>query len=179
MQGKMSCFLFMKESEGCTMSFPVYQTGITLQELPNMISFYIQFSECSLHCVGCHSSYLWGKYNNRKPLNWIIDRVLCAKDDGADAIILFGDINNNISTEDLCALCKELSEILPICIYSGADDILSALGSYSTLKYIKWLKLGHYSKTAGPLDCDTTNQHMYLVEADGLVDITKKLFKKE
>ena len=160
------------------MSFPVYQTGITLQELPNMISFYIQFSECSLHCVGCHSSYLWGKYDNRKPISWIVDKALNAKNNGADAIILFGDINNNIEIVEFELLCKELANLLPVCIYSGADDIFTALGSYNTLKYIRWLKLGHYSRDAGPLNCDTTNQHMYLVEYDKLVDITKKLFRK-
>lgn len=161
------------------MCYPIYQTGITFQELPNMVAFYVQFSECMIRCDGCHSDYLWGKYDNRKSLLWLLAKANNAKDMGADAVILFGDINNQISVIDLNILCKELSKILPICIYSGADSIERSLGSFDTLKYIKWIKLGHYSKTAGPLDSKTTNQHMYLVEAGGLKDITKNLFQKD
>ena len=174
MQGLCLAFCFVEGS--MFMNFPVYQTGITLQELPNMISFYIQFSECHIQCEGCHSNYLWGTYDNYKSLNWIVDKAKSAREQGADAIILFGDVNNNISPLNYFKLCENLADILPICVYSGADTLVDSLGNLDTLRYIKWIKLGHYSKTAGPLDSKTTNQRIYLVEADGLKDVTRNLF---
>lgn len=163
------------------MEFPVVQTGITFQELPNMVSFYIQFGNCTIKCNGCHSSYLWEGVNSVKyiELSNLIDKVYKAKLNGADAIILFGDINNRINIASYKELCIKLSELLPICVYSGADSLENSLGDLDILNYITWIKLGHYDSKYGGLNSLTTNQHMYLISNGDLIDITKNLFIKE
>ena len=158
--------------------FPVYKTGITLNELPDKISFYIQFHSCNIRCVGCHSKFLWNKIDKYISLENLITISEINKNKGCDSIIIFGDINNNISVVDFKKLCKELSDILPICVYSGADSISESLGDEDTLRYLSYIKLGHYDINLGGLACKSTNQRLYMVK-NGKIDknITYKFWR--
>lgn len=70
---------------------------------------------------------------------------------------------------------EELNELLTIvktnnlktCVYSGADEI----GIFD-LKLLDYLKIGHYSKKYGGLDCPETNQRFFAVQDCKLVDKT-------
>lgn len=165
----------MKES-----LYPVYKTGITLAEMPNYISHYIQLADCSIRCPMCHSKELWGS-THRVSLDSIYNIAEENVNKGADMIIIFGDINNGISSMDLLCLTNRLKKLSPICIYSGASTILESLGDYIgyILDNISFLKLGAYKEEFGGLNKKTTNQRMYKVEDEGLKDITATLFWKD
>lgn len=143
--------------------YPVYKVGITLNELPDYISAYIQMANCNIKCKNCHSKELWKKINNYMQLEEIIDTVRRYKDCGADSVIIFGDINNDITTSALELLCKELSILLPVCVYSGANTIIDSIGSNQTLEYLSFIKIGNYDENCGGLDKKTTNQHLYKI----------------
>ena len=158
--------------------YPVYQTGITLAEMPNNISCYVQLANCNIRCSGCHSKFLWKKIN-KIDLEHILDYIVSSKNKGADMFIIFGDINNDISTDDLFYLVKESSSILPVCIYSGADNIEDALGTNHSdiLAYLSYIKIGRFDKALGGLSNSNTNQRLFLVVDKQLIDVTKNLFK--
>ena len=170
--------LFFSSKGGDIMDYPVAKTGITLAEMPNYISFYIQLANCNIKCEGCHSKYLWKKIA-RTDIECIIESVKKAKEQGADMCIIFGDINNDITENDFVFLLKEIHKYLPICVYSGAPNSLRALGSMTNTDLIDYIKLGSYIDRCGGLNKRTTNQRMYKVDSGELVDITGKLFWKE
>jgi len=157
---------------------PVYKTGVTLNELPDKISFYIQFHSCNIRCVGCHSKFLWGRIDKYRSIEYLIRQSKFNKNNGCDAIIIFGDINNNISIKNFMELCEKLSKILPICVYSGADSPEKSLGDINTLKYLSYIKLGHFDINLGGLACKSTNQRLYTVKEGKLdIDITYKFWR--
>ena len=158
--------------------YPVYKTGITLAEMPNYISYYIQLANCNIRCEGCHSKYLWNKIA-KTDIDTIIEEVKKAKEQGADMCIIFGDINNDISEDDFTILLKRINMYLPICVYSGAPNCLRALGSMANIDLIKYIKLGSYIDRCGGIDKRTTNQRMYENIQGELVDVTEELFWKE
>ena len=143
--------------------YPVYKTGVTLNELPNHIAFYIQLAECKIRCEGCHSKFLWGKCK-RKSLEFILSLVKEQIKIGVDSIIIFGDTNNNISDNEFFILCKSLSKLAPVCVYSGANSVEDSLGDIATLKYLSYIKLGNYDSSFGALSSSLTNQHLYTVK---------------
>lgn len=148
--------------------YPVYKTGITLNELPNHIAFYIQLAECTIHCKGCHSGFLWGTCEHVS-IDYILELAREQIKIGADSIIIFGDINNNIDDNEFFILCKSLSELAPVCVYSGASSVERSLGKTDTLKYLSYIKLGGYDDSLGPLNHSSTNQRLYAVN-NGVID---------
>lgn len=160
------------------MNFPVYATGITMAEMPKNISFYLQLAECRIRCAGCHSKELWGTTEGLD-FDSICTLVRKSKLAGANMIIIFGDTNNNITSNNLNLLVSALRVHLPICIYSGADSIEDSLGDcrQDILKSIDYIKLGHYDERLGGLNSYKTNQIMYKVAGEELVDVTRLLFK--
>ena len=153
------------------MTFPVYKIGVTFSEMPKHVSVYLQLADCQIRCSGCHSKELW-QPTKGIDLSEIKEKILNYKDMGSNMLIIFGDTNNNIELKDFKVLLKELSDILPICIFSGSYGYNKEL-----LKYISYLKLGPYEDDKGGLSSDITNQTMYKVENNKLVDVTKELFK--
>lgn len=158
--------------------FPVYKLGVTLNELPDSIAFYIQLHSCRIRCKGCHSAFLCVDDEQYIGINYLIEQAKINKYKGCDSIIIFGDINNNISIESFGELCKNLSYILPLCVYSGADSIKESLGDISTLKYLSYIKLGHFDMELGGLSSVTTNQRLYTIKNGEIdADITYKFWR--
>lgn len=38
--------------------YPIHNMGITLNEVPNKVAVFVEFSNCTLKCEGCHSNHL-------------------------------------------------------------------------------------------------------------------------
>ena len=136
---------------------PVYSTGITLNEVPNHISFYVEFGECKKHCKGCHSPHLWEKVDNPISLMDIVYLAREAVNKGANAIVLMGGTTNGIPIGKLKYLITWLNTLAPVCLYSGSDDYEKdlALLMHSDLT---WIKTGSYQEGKGGLTSPTTNQ---------------------
>lgn len=139
---------------------PVVSKGITLNEVPDKIAFFIELGECTQGCHGCHSEHLRCHVEHKTPLSVLVEEADKAIDKGANAIVLMGGTTNGLSLEDLRTIIDALAEIAPVCLYSGSDDeyINSAIASMSNLT---WMKTGSYQEDKGGLASPTTNQRFY------------------
>jgi hypothetical protein len=76
-----------------------------------------------------------------------------------------------------CGIVK--SHNLKTCLYSGFDSLENI--EPRLVRYLDYLKIGHYDAFRGPLNATTTNQKMYKLEntQDSIrfLDITKVFWK--
>lgn len=160
------------------LKYPVVNTDITFNELPDNMAYAIELGACKQHCVGCHSPELQEEDVPLTSLLDILEEAQDAIDAGADAIVVMGGTNNkHITEESLIALLQDLSDIAPTGLYSGSEDEerdkMIALEGHCT-----WLKTGPYVDTLGGLESTRTNQRFYRITTtyrldaqDNLVDV--------
>ena len=142
---------------------PVVSTGITLNEVPDKVAFFIELGSCTQKCKGCHSKELWGEVKTPTPLDDLLAEAEQAIYKGANAIVLMGGTCNKMSTPDLLKVLDGLSEIAPTCLYSGLDD--EETNTYiAEHSGITWIKTGSYREELGGLSSPTTNQKFYRKE---------------
>jgi anaerobic ribonucleoside-triphosphate reductase activating protein len=148
---------------------PVVSTGITLNEVPDKIAYFIELGSCTQRCKGCHSEELWEEVESPTSLEDVLRGAENAIESGANAIVLMGGTCNKMSTPDLLKLLDDLSEIAPTCLYSGLDD--EETNTYiAEHSGITWLKTGSYKAELGGLSSPTTNQRFYRKETDVIYD---------
>ena len=140
---------------------PLISSGITLNEIPGRIAVYFELGNCTQGCPGCHSPHLTQQQVLAiTPIEELEGIAETQATKGANAIVLMGGTTNGIAEVDLITLCERLSNILPVCLYSGRDDLVAdqvvAEGAGLT-----WLKTGSYQEKRGGLDSPTTNQRFY------------------
>lgn len=136
---------------------PVYSTGVTMNEVPDHLAFYIEFGNCKQKCKGCHSPHLWESVEKQTDINDLVTAASDAVSKGANAIVLMGGTTNGFPTAHLISLIDKLAEIAPVCLYSGSDDYeLNLLIAMNTR--LTWLKTGSYQMTKGGLMSAETNQ---------------------
>lgn len=139
---------------------PVYDTGVTLTEVPDRVSFYVEFGECTQHCEGCHSPHLWNPVTPKMDLSDLKELAEDAVAKGANAIVLMGGTTNNIGMFKLINIINTLAKVAPVCLYSGSDD--EARNDFITRNSnLTWVKTGSYKANLGGLSSDTTNQKFY------------------
>lgn len=149
---------------------PVVSTGITLNEVPDKIAYFIELGSCTQRCKGCHSEELWEEVKSPMSLEDVLRGAEKAIESGANAIVLMGGTCNKMSTPDLLKVLDGLSEIAPTCLYSGLDD--EETNTYiAEHSGITWLKTGSYKEELGGLSSPTTNQRFYRKEYE-------QIFKK-
>lgn len=155
---------------------PVASTGITFTEIPDHITYFIEFGNCSKHCPNCHSPHLSDTVISPPDLAGVERMAERAAERGADAIVLMGGTTNGISDDDLVTICRVLGIILPVGLYSGRDDEerdkdIARRGS------LHWLKTGSYREELGGLSSPRTNQRFYELEACFAFDIKDSLIQ--
>lgn len=160
------------------LKYPVVNTDITFNELPDKMAYAIELGACKQHCVGCHSPELQKEDVSLTSLLDILEEAQDAIDAGANAIVVMGGTNNkHITAESLIALLQDLSDIAPTGLYSGSEDEeqdkMIAMEGHCT-----WLKTGPYMDTLGGLESPRTNQRFYRIMTtyrldaqDNLVDV--------
>ena len=142
---------------------PVVSTGITLNEVPDKIAYFIELGSCTQRCKGCHSEELWEEVKSPMSLEDVLRGAEKVVESGANAIVLMGGTCNKMSTQDLLKVLDGLSEIAPTCLYSGLDDEkLNRFFAEET--NITWIKTGSYKEELGGLSSPTTNQRFYRKE---------------
>ena len=152
---------------------------ITFQEIPDEITLCINISNCTCHCIGCHSSYLAEDIGEKLTLDKIYK--LIENSEGITCICFMGG-DSSPKEIDMFARCiKDLYDI-KVAWYSGRQE----LSKYINLKCFDFIKLGPYIEEFGPLNSKTTNQRFYQVikshYEDGtsgyeLLDTTYKFWK--
>lgn len=142
---------------------PVVSTGITMNEVPDKVAYFIELGACTQRCKGCHSKELWEEVKEPTSLDVLLADADEAIDKGANAIVLMGGTCNGLSTEELFTILQALSEIAPTCLYSGSDD--EKLNRFFAAETsITWIKTGSYKEELGGLSSPTTNQRFYRKE---------------
>lgn len=152
------------------LKYPVVNTDITFNELPDKMAYAIELGACKQHCVGCHSPELQEEDVPLTSLLDILEEAQAAIDAGANAIVVMGGTNNkHITDASLIALLRDLAYIAPTGLYSGSDDEEHdkriAVEGHCT-----WLKTGPYVEAFGGLESPRTNQRFYYISQSYCLD---------
>lgn len=157
---------------------PVVGTGITLNEVPGHLAFYVEIGECNQRCHGCHSPHLWKHVLHKTSLEDLLRKILDAKEEGADAVVLMGGTTNGLTEGSLKAIIQAISCVLPVALYSGSDNIGEDM-KYLTKTDLTWLKTGSYKEKLGGLRDPKTNQRFLEKQPNGKIkDITEVFHAK-
>lgn len=143
---------------------------ITFSEIPDEITLCINISGCPNHCYGCHSPFLWediGEPLTIKDLYYLID-----KNSGISCICFMG---GDSEPETINTFAEEIKFCYDIktAWYSGRNKIAPEIN----IKNFDYIKVGPYIEKKGPLTSPTTNQRLYKVVDNELVDVTNKFWK--
>lgn len=144
---------------------------IVFQEIPDEVTLTINLSGCPHRCKGCHSQQLQedvGAELNEQSLFDIIEKyersITCVCFMGGDG-----------SPDKLCELASVVRNR-----YNG--DIKTAWYSGNTIlrdnsyiNHFDFIKLGPYIESLGGLKSKATNQRLYKIEAEKMLDITYRM----
>lgn len=141
-------------------------TEVVFRELPDEITLAINISNCPCHCSGCHSSYLANDIGNILDNNSL--KELLDSNKGISAICFMGGDSNPEEVSNLAEYVKNTTN-LKVGWYSGRQELSDKIN----LKYFNYIKLGPYIESLGPIDKNTSNQRMYIVNFNNMLeDIT-------
>ena len=140
-------------------------TLVSFQEVPDEITLCINISNCPCHCEGCHSPYLAVDIGEYLTPDKLLELVSSNK--GISCVCFMGGDLNPGDINGLAAVIRYQTN-LKIAWYSGRQYIPEGLN----LSYFNYIKIGPYIPKLGGLDSETTNQIMYKVEDEELIDIT-------
>ena len=140
-------------------------TLVSFQEVPDEITLCINISNCPCHCEGCHSPYLAEDIGEYLTPNKLLELVNSNK--GISCVCFMGGDSNPGEINGLAAVIRYQTN-LKTAWYSGRQYIPEGLN----LNYFDYIKVGPYIPKLGGLDSETTNQIMYKVEDEELIDIT-------
>jgi len=141
---------------------------IVFQEIPDETTLAINISNCPNHCPGCHSPQLWNDTGEVLTEQVLMD--LLTKYGKAITCVCF--MGGDASSDEIGKLAnflhrQDISEV-KVGWYSGKP----ALPSGFLLNDFQYLKLGPYIEDLGGLRSKITNQRLYKIIGQELVDIT-------
>ena len=162
-------------------NLPVMNYGITLSEIPNRIAVFFEIGDCILNCENCHSPNLSHEKYDGTTMNVrkMIEIIKHYYSLGADAIVFMGGLRSNcVSPSDFikCVLSPLYEKGYDIGMYDGSPGFNNF--NITSMHFLKWIKIGNYIETLGPLTEPNTNQ-FFLEKNDGWEDKTYEYFKKE
>lgn len=144
---------------------------VVFAEVPDEITLAISISGCPCHCKGCHSSYLAEDIGEELTPE-VIDRLI-HNNNGITCVALMGGDAEPIVVSFLAGCIKEEHPEIRVAWYSGRQELSKDI----ELRNFDYIKLGPYIEELGPLSSRTTNQRLYRVEKEVLIDITNKFWK--
>lgn len=148
-----------------------YNTMVVFEEIPDEITLAINITNCPCRCPGCHSQFLWDDVGEELTTD-NIDSII-EKDSGVTCVCFMGGDANPNEIDKLSSYIKNKFK-LKTAWYSGMD----CLSNKITINNFDYIKIGRYDEKYGPLNKETTNQRLYKVVENNLVDITSKFWKK-
>lgn len=148
-----------------------FNYAVQLQEVPDEISLVFYIAGCPHHCVDCSSPWLQTK-GDYILTDQVILNAIAEKPYASCVVLMGGDADH----EELARLADTIHRAhKSACVFSGDDIFDKKLASH-----LDYYKVGSWQRDKGPLNCKTTNQHMYYSPALGeYVDITYKYQTKE
>lgn len=143
---------------------------IVFEEIPDMVSLAINLTNCQNNCVGCHSPELRRNIGEELTEN-AIDKLI-SENFGVNCVLFMGEGNDKDSLLSIAKYIKEKYS-LKTAIYSGRKNV-----EEDFYRVFDFIKIGPYIEKFGPLNVETTNQRLFLVEENGINDITYKFWRK-
>ena len=141
-------------------------TLVSFQEVPDEITLCINISNCPCHCEGCHSPYLAEDIG--KPLGYWTLNHLIKTNKGITCVCFMGGDSDPEWVDVLAFRVRRDFPNLKTGWYSGRQH----LPDNFPIQHFDYIKVGPYIPKLGGLDSETTNQIMYKVEDEELIDIT-------
>lgn len=162
--------MYIKTIGGFTMlKYIPEDTSVTFAEIPDQISLCINLSCCPHRCPGCHSPYLQTDIGEELTAD-ALDKLI-NKNSGVTCITFMGGDNDKKSLVKLADHIKNNYNLL-VGWYSGESEL--DINEYCM--YFDYIKIGPYIKELGPLNSKTTNQRMYKIQCNNIIDITCRYF---
>lgn len=156
----------------------VHSHAISLLEIPNEISLCLNISGCPCKCEGCSEPYLQEDVGDFLSSNFIEELLNKYKNYNLTCICFMGGDKDH---KLLTALVQFLSTRfnLKIAFYSGLDYI-----DLDLVPYLSYYKIGRFilpkgepkdwhKKQCGPINFPWSNQRLFKIENNKLIDITK------
>lgn len=148
---------------------------VTFAEIPDEVCLCINISNCPIHCLGCHSQYLWEDVGQPLTKSTIEDLLIFNK--GVTCVCFMGGDAEPLEVNKLSKWVHENHPTLRTAWYSGRDSYPTFIPDYD------YLKIGPYIEKYGPINVPTTNQRLVKIhhEEDNwyMEDITKKFWKND
>ena len=177
-----------------------YNYDIVFQEVPDEVSLAINITGCPNHCEGCHSPHLWQDIG--EPLTEEALISLIAKYESLITCVCL--MGGDAEPHNVMALLQYVREHtnLRTAWYSGRDKLpdfvnmmqcnmietvqcnmvetvqctVSTGATMLSLQDIfNYIKLGPYIPEKGGLKSKTTNQRIYRIEENEMIDITERM----
>lgn len=142
-----------------------------MREFPDEFTLALELSECPNNCKGCHSAYL------RESIGEILDTsYLDTLIDKNSGITCVGFMGGDAHVDEIISLADYIRSRYGLRVgwYSGRDYV-----DMRVLSHLDYVKIGHYEEKYGPLDSETTNQIMFKVQDNLLLNITKEFQKSK
>ena len=143
-------------------------TMIGFREFPDEISLLINITGCCWHCPGCHSPELWEDIGKKLDYKALIKLIESNK--GITCIGFMGGSPKSINI--LAGIVRKYNPKLKIGWYWGGNSIPKNIN----LNNFNFIKIGPYIEEKGGLDNPNTNQIMYEIIDDKLINITSKFW---
>lgn len=142
---------------------------IVFEEIPDRVSLAVNITNCQNNCIGCHSPEL--RLNSGEELTeGTIDKLI-NDNYGIDCFLFMGEGKDRGRLLELAKYVKHYHN-LKVAIYSGRNNVETDF--YGVFDYIK---VGEYKEEFGPLNRETTNQRLYEITSNNVIDITSKFWK--
>lgn len=145
---------------------------LVFTELPDEITLAFILSNCPNKCEGCHSPHL-REDTGQTLTTSVIDSTILTQENILTAVCFMGGDNNPQLVDYFAEYVKKMYS-LKVGWYSGRDEIPDSIN----LENFDYIKIGSYNKDLGGLSDSTTNQKLFKVKNNKLINITKKLQKQ-
>jgi anaerobic ribonucleoside-triphosphate reductase activating protein len=139
-------------------------------EVPDEITLALNISNCPCKCKGCHSDYLSKDIGDELTGPYLLD--LIERNKGITCVAFMGGDAEPSVVNRFAKLIKSMG--LKVAWYSGKQEISDRV----YIRHFDYIKVGPYIQELGGLDNPNTNQRMYKVEGNQLIDITEKFRSK-
>ena len=128
-------------------------------EVPGEITLGISITGCTIHCKGCHSRELWEDKGESLDVETLCG--LLNQHEGITCLLLLGGEHD---IDALTELFMYAHKRIKTAWYCGLDMIPN--DKKGILRYLDWVKLGHFDVELGGLDSPITNQRFYKLYQD-------------
>lgn len=143
---------------------------IVFEEIPDRVSLAVNITNCQNNCIGCHSPEL--RLNNGEELTEEIIDKLIKENYGIDCFLFMGEGKDRGRLLELAKYIKHNCN-LKVAIYSGRNNV-----EFDFYEVFDYIKVGEYKEEYGPLNKETTNQRLYEITSNNVIDITSKFWNK-